>query len=363
MIFFDSKKLIDNVIEDLSQAKESIDIEVYIWDPDDVGKLFEDVLIKAVERGVKVRVIVDRIGSLAWIQSRMDTLIAKGVMVRVFRPIPGLKTIFKYLPQILIPFFSVINRRNHRKVFLVDKKIVYVGSLNIMEPALRWKETTVRLENHKEISVINEIFESTWKWIENASVRFNKMNFKKVVSEVMGSTQVRTTQTKELRAHYRKDFINYLNAAQKRVWLVTPYFNPPGFLLKTLIAASKRGCDVRLIIPCHTDPSWFKYLSRLYYSKLLKEGIAIYEYQPGILHAKTTLVDDQATVGSGNLNYRSFYQDLELNLSLTDEKSIQDLNNEFLSDMTKSQRITNSNEIKIWERVFGSFLVLFKTSF
>ncbi|MES2767877.1 MAG: phospholipase D-like domain-containing protein, partial [Bdellovibrionota bacterium] len=273
------------------------------------------------------------------------------------------KNIFKYYPKKISPFLKIFNRRNHRKIFVIDQKIAYVGSLNVMEPALKWKETTLRIENSNDINLLMEIFECTWDWIENDVSRFKSCDFRKIIFEVENSDHIRTTQTKVLRSHYRKDYLKRIDDAKERIWLVTPYFNPPRFLLKALVAAAERGVDVRLMVPNKTDPAWFSYLSRVYYSPLIKKGLKVYEYQEGILHSKTALIDSVGIVGSGNLNYRSFYQDLELNMIVSEVSEIEALNNEFIKDMKLSKEITTKKQMKAWERAFGMFLMKFKTSF
>jgi cardiolipin synthase len=363
MIFFNSQKLMDKVIEDLDASQISVDIEVYIWDPDEVGKLFEDALIRAVNRGVKVRVIVDRVGSLAWISGRMSEFIKNGVEVRVFRPLLSLKTIFKYFPKSFNALWTAVNRRNHRKTFTIDKKITYIGSFNIMQPALKWKEITAREEDPSTVLSIVNIFECTWERLKDDARWFKKIDYTKVISDVKNSKRITTTQTRILSHLYRKEFIQKINSTKNRLWFLTPYFNPPGFFLRALVAASKRGVDVRLLVPRDTIPVWFKFLSRLYYSHLLKKGVKVYEYGPGLLHAKTTLFDTEGIIGSGNLNYRSFYLDLELNLTLTRPEEIVEIHDEFIKDIAKSKEIKLASEVKIWERVFGAFLMIFKTSF
>lgn len=363
MIYFNSQDLIKILLEEIEQSKTSIEIEMYIWDPDKVGTLFDEALKRAVERGVKVRMIVDRIGSLDWITTRIDEVREAGIDARVFRPIPGLKTLFDRYPKKLLPFLKMFNRRNHRKIFLFDRKTAYVGSLNILEPVLKWKETTLKTQNYEDIQVLRDIFECTWDWIESDTSRFENCDFRKIIADVEHSTNIRTTQTKVLRSHYRKDFLKRIREAKERIWLVTPYFNPPRFLLKGLIEAVGRGVDVRLIVPKKTDPAWFSYLSRVYYSPLLKKGLKVYEYKKGILHSKTALIDSTGMVGSGNLNYRSFYRDLELNMIVTKSEDVQSLHDEFISDMASSAEIKRSKQMKPWERAFGTFLMKFKTSF
>jgi cardiolipin synthase len=363
VIFFNSKKLVDQVIKDIDESRSSIDIEMYIWDPDEVGRIFEEALFRAVDRGVKVRVIVDRIGSFAWIGGRMAEIVQRGVEVRIFRPLLGFKVIWQFYPKSFSALWNAVNRRNHRKTFIIDKKIFYVGSLNIMQPALQWKEITTRESDPTTTELLSYIFNCTWDWLKDDGHWFKKYDLKNLILKAERSDRVTTTQSRVLRIQYRNDFIQKINNAKKRIWLITPYFNPPGFLLKALVAAAKRKVDVRLLVPEHTIPVWFKYLARLYYSHLLKKGIRVYEYSPAMLHAKTTLFDTTGIIGTGNLNYRSFYLDLELNLTITDPEDVVLLHEEFLKDMAKSKEIKMPNEVKIWERVFGSLLTIFKTSF
>lgn len=363
MIFFESQKIIDNLIKEIDAAEKSIDIEMYIWDPDKVGILFEEALIRAVDRGVSVRLMVDRFGSMEWITTKMDAFAAKGIEVRVFRPMLKLDSFFKFYSKRLSLILKLFNRRNHRKVFIIDNKTAYVGSLNILEPALKWKETTLRTEDSKEIKILSEIYNCTWDWVESDVKRFHGCDFRKVISDVEKSDQVRTTQTPILRKHYRKDFLKSINEANDRIWLITPYFNPPRFLLKALIQAAKRGVDVRLMVPLKTDPIWFSYLSRVYYSPLIKRGLRVFEYEKGILHAKTSIIDSTGIVGSGNLNYRSFYRDLELNIIVSKEDEVKALEDDFKKNMSVSNEIVKSQQMSLFERAFGTFLTKFKTSF
>src|SRR5690606_15779959 len=138
---------------------------------------------------------------------------------------------------------------------------------------------------------------------------------------------------KKLRQLFRKEFCRLIEASQNRVWLVTPYFNPPRYFLQSIVNAARKGVDVRLIVPRINDVPWLNYLSRLYYGPLLKRGIRIFEYEKSVLHAKTALIDDLGTVGSANLNYRSFYQDLEMNVLISDKKLISQMEEEFLHDL------------------------------
>lgn len=363
MVFFNSKKLIDQLIQDFDQAQSSIEVEVYILDPDSVGRILEEALIRAHRRGLKVCLIVDRVGSFNWIRSRMDDLVRKGIEVRVFRPMFGLKTLFNYSSKNMRFVLGALNRRNHRKVFTIDKKISYIGSFNFLDEALKWKEATIRITDEECIRIIHDFFEYTWEWIEDEQARFRQYESQRLIDAVMASDKIRTTQIKKLRSHYRRDFIHMIDSAQQRIWLVTPYFNAPRFLLKALVRAAKRGVDVRLMVPAVTDPIWFSYLSRLYYSPLVQRGLKIFEYQPAFLHSKTALIDSRGIVGSGNLNYRSFYQDLETNIITSDPQDVEALREEFIRDMAYCHEVKTPKEMKLWERVFGAFLTVFKTSF
>lgn len=363
MIFFDSQKFLTQLIQALDQAQSTIEIEVYIWDVDPIGQQLEDALIRAAKRGVKARVIVDRVGAFEWINRRMDSLVQLGVEVRVFRPLLGLRTLLKYSTDKLRFVLGAVNRRDHRKVFTIDRKIAFVGSFNFSEDALAWKETVIQVDDPKDIKILTHFFEYTWVWIKDENARFQKYDSETLITEVMSSETIRTTQIKKLRSHYRRDFLHRVMNAEQRIWFVTPYFNAPRFFLKALVKAAKRGVDVRLMVPKSTDPIWFSYLSRLYYAPLVQRGLKIYEYQPSFIHAKTALIDSSGMVGSGNLNYRSFYQDLELNIIVTKPEDVDSLHEEFIKDMASCHQIAGKEDLRLWERMFGHFLTVFKTSF
>ncbi len=362
MIIYDSSYFYDQLIADIERAKNSIEFEVYIWEADHLAEKIEEALLRAVKRGVRVRVIVDRIGSFDWIMKKQDVFVAQGLDIRVFRPAPRVTTLAKFFPATVPLIFTALNRRNHRKVYVIDE-VAYIGSQNIMAAALNWQETNIRIEDPDAIQLIRDIFESTWKWIKDDRVRFRNIDFQHIISGVQNSDTVRTTQTQKLRRLFRQEICRLVDSAQKRVWLVTPYFNPPRYFLQAIVNAAKRGVDVCLIVPKINDIPWYNYLSKLYYAPLIKRGVRIFEYEKCILHSKASLIDDLGSIGSANLNYRSFYQDLEMNVLISDKRLIDVMEKQFLSDLEHCGEFLDSNRIPLWERMVGSFLTLFKTSF
>jgi cardiolipin synthase len=172
-----------------------------------------------------------------------------------------------------------------------------------------------------------------------------KRNFEEVWHRKGGSIAYRARNflsNNSIRARRRRNrrLIGILQEATERIWITNAYFNPSPRLLKTLKAAARKGVNVRVITPSHSDVLFFPSLSRTYYVDLLGAGIQVFELEIRVLHSKTMLIDNQVLVGSTNLNYRSFFHDLELDALLNKKESVQCLQEKFCADIKDCSEIT-----------------------
>lgn len=344
---------IPSLIQDIQSSKRTIDIETYIFENDRIGNEVTHALCDAAKRGVRIRILVDGIGTPTWGGQLTQLLEAAGVMTRVFHPIPWLiwqwwKThnpSSSFISKILYMFslFSEINSRNHSKISIIDRHIVYVGSANITAKNLKkerggenWRDTTVRLSGFN-IEELQYAFEKNW----------GKVPIKKRLW--FAFQPIHPNPIFRLNYSWRRRRILYLAILKRimhckeRVWITNAYFVPENRLLKKLSLAAKRGVEVRILLPYQSDVFIVSLASFTFYSTLIKNGIAVYEYLPGMLHAKTLILDDWYMVGSSNFNSRSLHHDLEVDVCIQTSAAKEALEQQFLNDLKQARRISTDD--------------------
>lgn len=346
-IFHTGDEYFKNLIEDIRQAKKSVTIEGYIFATDRLTSVLLNELAYARSRGCSVKMTVDGFGSYYYIPELTKTCQNSGIELRVFHPMPYWSTLTHRWPRVsewkVASFLSRMNRRNHRKIVLIDDKAAYLGSLNFIEVHCEkyvgpraWRDTGVRLEGPAvkqlviatQITYLRTIYRGILTWVGRWRIP---------TSSFSTSLQLNTTQ-KMRRALYR-DLLRLLNHAQGRIYITTAYFLPKRSLLKALIKASERGVDVKLILPGKSDVFLVKWAAFNLVRFLLHSRIPIYEYQKTILHAKTMVVDNAAFIGSFNLNHRSLLHDLEVIARFDDSESLQNMLVQWEADLKNSRSI------------------------
>lgn len=371
-VFHRGRDFFAAVQADLAQAQQSIELEVYIFDDDALGRAMVDQLVAAAQRKVVVRVMVDGFGAPDWGARFLPALLAAGVDARVYRPLPWL---FLRLSSVRVPslnrmlrFLSSINRRNHRKVWIMDGRIAYVGSLNITAHHLdeavggaNWRDTGVRLEG-PQVGELAWGFEKAWAHAWRFQRYKRRPKGTKPQRPPAFSGLVRLNDRARVRRRQFKDLLNLIDNAKHRVWVTNPYFVPARQLIRNLRRAAKQGVDVRLLVPRHPDVRFIRWVTAAFFQPLLKAGVRIFEYLPSVLHAKTLLIDDWATVGSSNLNHRSLIHDLEVDVVLTTQEAKRLLEAQFLDDLSRSEEFTPESMKRMsWLGVLaGRLLRLFR---
>jgi cardiolipin synthase len=365
-IYTQANTYFDSVLHAINQAQKQIDMEVYIFDIDHIGTRIAQALIRAAERGVNVRLLVDGMGVGLNFIPVAKRLKDAGALIRIHRPLPwhfklwalslssikGLQK-FWYL-------FSYINQRNHRKLLIIDHHAIWLGSINVSQKHLtrnqggeNWRDTAISLHNI-DTRTIQSVYNLNW--------RKKTRKAKKRLAQHLHSTPFLLNFTRILRQQKRRNLISRISAAQNFIWITNAYFIPDSKFLSTLISASKKGIDVRIVLPHKSDVFFMPWVSSFFYEQLLNANVRIYEYQAGILHAKTLIIDNWASVGSSNLNQRSLQHDLEIDYVLQSSKSIDKLTDDFLRDLRHSEELCHANlsTKKLWQRHLGGLiLVLF----
>jgi cardiolipin synthase A/B len=347
-LFFTPTSFLEDFYSQIRNATRSIDIEMFILENGEVTKKIFHYLEMAANRGVKVRLLVDGVGSLPWLMSSSKDPHNPNIEVRIFNPLKW------YM------FSRRWNQRNHRKTIVIDNKLAYIGSFNFSDRYIDWRETSLKIES-KLVTNLQNIFNYTWCSI---NLKFPKgiKQYRAIRKAIITNKSIHTTYLLGLRKRYRTEFIKLIDQATTRVWLMSPYFNPPGFLIAALIRAANRGVDVKLVLPKVLDLPILRWLAQLYYRVLIMKRIRIYEYLPSVMHAKTYLMDDTAIVGTGNLNYRSFYLDIELNLVLKESYLIEKVVDQFTLDIKKSRLVTLNDQMPFYKQIIARLLSLWKTS-
>ncbi len=349
IIFLQNEKYFDALLRDIDQAKMQIDLETYIFEGDALGLQVLDSLIAAANRGVKVRILVDGAGTGVWSADLERKLEAAGIETRVYHPFPWRfwqwrRAIVRlpFLRKILF-FIYMMNKRNHRKVCVIDGDIVYIGSANISQCHLSvqqggkgWRDTVVRLRS-VDITDLNEAFEAAWNHTSFSDHLHN------LFERVNTGAVIRLNYTRHRRRSFYKNLLRHIAKCKTRVWITNAYFVPDNFLLKKLKDLAESGVDVRILLPQKADVFIMSWASSAFYESLLNSGVRIFEYFPSMLHAKSLILDDWFVVGSSNFNHRSVLHDLEVDVTITDTKNKQIIEQQFIVDLSQSQEIDLSS--------------------
>jgi cardiolipin synthase A/B len=309
----------DAMYADCESAKCSIDLEQYIFYYDDLGKKFIELFIKKALEGVKVRILCDMVGGIGFYRSpAVKELKNAGVEVLFFHPIKLWR----------INTFTSWYYRDHRKILIVDSEIGYIGGVGINKKMEDWRDTHVRVKG-EVIKNMEYVFGHMWN---NAlTKRFYPFSRKLFTTD---DTAVITNSP-----HWGQRFIYWqmvemIRHAKQYIYMTTPYFIPGRRMMRVIRVASKRGVDVRLLMPAESDVRIANLASRSYYKALLRFGVRIFQYEGPLLHAKTMVIDDTwGTVGSTNMDNLSFRFNYEVNISTSEQKFIQDIKYDFLKDL------------------------------
>lgn len=364
-VIVDGDNYFEAVFERIDRAQTSIDFETYIFENDQIGLEVENRLARAVKRGVRVRLVVDGIGSSQWWQSRGNSLLDAGVDVRVYHPIYFTEMWRRLLVDLKLAspqrkpmhyhFLRRLNRRTHRKMVIIDNEIAFVGSVNVAAVHCAryslntpsWRDTSLELTGRYVADLIHG-FEFAWvrsqslESIEDSIQAQLRPRLRLFLPKrtKLNESPVHLNFTTRLRRFHRLRFSKKIELARKRIWIQNAYLAPPSNIVRKLTSAALRGVDVKIIVPARSDVWFMTFIARAYYRWMHKAGIKIYEYQPRFLHAKVILFDDEAQVGSSNLNRRSFLHDLEVDVAVNSPESIGKISEQFEFDLKNSLEIS-----------------------
>lgn len=318
-LFFDGDDYFESMMTDMDNATQSVTMEMYIFEQDPIGEIFVNKFIALKRRGIRVQLIVDGVGSYHFFDRYYGLLLEHGIEVKMYNPLPfyhpqfGNLSFFQKLKLLGIRLWH-INKRNHRKITIIDEKILYTGSYNITADhsskynKVAWLDAGVRLTGDAvKFAVLH--FKRVWKIkdyfrYKKTLKKQYKLNWKRMPLRLNSSVRMRIFLSRDLKQK--------IKTATSRIWITTPYFIPTRSFIKELARAARRGVDVRLLISAKTDVKLFNFLQYFYYPYLLKNGVKVFRYTPRVLHAKNYILDDWMILGTTNLNHRSLIHDLEV---------------------------------------------------
>ena len=366
-LFFEGDDFFRAMISEFQSARRSIYIESYIFSNDRLGERVLTELGHAAKRGVDVRIIVDGIGSSTWLPYLRRRCHSSGILLRIFHELPWERWFRgkKILPKgrSLSKAFMRINSRNHRKVCIVDSSKAFVGSLNIIEyhcaefvGALAWRDTGAMVSGG-EVSVLAASFNELWQR------RLGRRRLARKVRQAISSgALVRLNIRRSQRRDNYLDLLVKILGARQRIWIENAYFVPDSDLVKALGVAAESGVDVRIVVPAQSDVFFMPWVTSAFHVGLLKARARIFEYNRGMMHAKTMVIEDWGIVGSSNLNHRSLFHDLEADIVVSGVDNVRSLAAQFEIDCASSKEVTLGNwRDRPWiERVLGKGLLMMR---
>ena len=317
-LLVDGGRKYPRLLADIAAAEHEIHAEYYIYEPDDSGRALRDALLAAARRGVKVRLLLDAVGSKKTSRRFFRDLLAAGGELAWFHPMRfGRVLRFWRRPW--------LNLRNHRKIVVIDGRIAYTGGINVtdaQDERLRtdaYRDLHLRMEGNV-VRELQQVFVEDWIYATDDRRLIGQL-VQHLPPKADGTIPVQMI-TSGPDSHWEaihRAHVSAIHAASRRVWMTTPYFVPGEAAMMALTSAALGGVDVRLLVPRMSDSRLVTYAARSYYDALLAAGVKVYEYGPRLLHSKTLLVDDDiAMIGSANFDHRSFRLNFEVQALIRD---------------------------------------------
>ncbi|MDR3118436.1 MAG: cardiolipin synthase [Mediterranea sp.] len=337
-IYTDGYTKTQALIKELKKARHHIHLQYYIFSNDAVGHIIKDTLIEKAREGVLVRVIYDDVGSWNIPHIFYQDMRDAGIEVRSFL-------------KVRFPLFTgKVNHRNHRKIVIIDGKTGFIGGMNIAERYLKglpwgnWRDTHILLRG-KAVYGLQTAFLQDWYFVDQSLITSTPY-FPPISEAGIILTQIVTSDPVGPWKEIMQGLSIAITTARKYIYIQTPYFLPSETILIALQSAALAGIDVRLMIPERTDNRITQWGSRSYLKDILHAGVKIYLYKKGFLHSKIMVADDMlSTVGSTNIDSRSFEHNFEVNAFIYNRETALRLREIFLQDQRESVQIT----LKRWK--------------
>ncbi len=350
-LFFSGLDKFNSLLKSIEDAKEYIHMEYYIIRSDTISTRIVEALTRKAKEGVEVKLIYDGMGGRTLPRGFFKELIRAGGEVACFLP-----------P--FSPYLSIrINYRNHRKICVVDGKEGYVGGFNIGDEYLGyskkfgyWRDTHAKIRG-TAVKGLQWRFLLDWRFVSGSEIEISEKYFPKISTQGETGIQIVSSGPDSKWTSIKDGYLKMIINARSKVYIQTPYFIPDDSILEALKIAGLSGVDVRVIIPSKPDHPFVYWASLSYIGELLQAGVKFYTYQEGFMHSKVIVMDDVvSSVGTANLDIRSFKLNFEVNAFIYDENINKEITEKIHEDFKKCKEIT----IEEYEK--RSIVVKFKES-
>lgn len=364
----DGQQAYPAMLKEIQDATQSVDLETYILADDETGRKFQQALMAAARGGARVRVIYDWIGSISLSSAFVQEMLDAGVLVGVYHPL-----------VLLRPSWA-INRRNHRKMLIVDHDVGFIGGLNISddyagleEGGKGWRDTHVMIHGFRIAAQMEAIFEQDWRRCTSfkESARRSDRLSSGIRRRIAGALRRRrdyqrhaprlpqpealavkilSNQEFRFRRRIRRAYLHAIRNARHYIFIENAYFIPERSIRRELYRAVDRGVVVAVVLAEHSDVQVAHFASRHLYEEMLRHGVRLFEWPRGMMHAKTAVIDDAwAIVGSYNFDHRSLRHQLEAAAVIVDRQFAAALRRQTEADIRQCSELTqHQHRLRPW---------------
>lgn len=340
------------LLAEISKATHHIHIISYIIDDDPLGRLLRDALIDKARKGLEVRLLFDDVGSWKTPNRFFEQMREEGVEVHPFMPVR--------FPA----FTGKVNYRNHRKIIVIDGKVGFIGGMNLAQryvkghKGIMWRDTHVKISG-AAVYGLQRAFLIDWFHADRTLITDRKYYPDTTITPNNNLIQIVTSSPTNVWEELEQGYIKILLSAKRYVYMETPYFLPTEPIFFAMRTAALSGVDVRLMVSLKTDSKLVQMASRSYLTQTIQAGVKVICYEEGFNHTKLLVADDNvATIGSANIDFRSFENNFEANAFFYDKPMAQRIKDIFLTDETKCVPLEKIKEInhksfiyRLWESV------------
>ncbi|TRZ75412.1 MAG: phosphatidylserine/phosphatidylglycerophosphate/cardiolipin synthase family protein [Bacteroidetes bacterium] len=348
LVLDDPLKFYNVMLSDIARARNFVYLETYKFANDHMGVKFRDALTRKAHEGVQVKLMIDSWGRGPVSDSFFEELIKYGGEVKFFEKI-----------RLNTDIFTRGHRRDHRKIIVIDDEISYIGSMNITGYNLNWRELALRIKG--ELSLLfRKVFLQNYESI-NPYLIPNKLAFTRTVK--MGDWEIVRDVPSIPVQRMKKKYVQLLRNAQSSVIIETPYFLPGFLLRKALVDAAKRGVDVNVIMPKHSDVRMIDILRNRYLGMLSKNNVKMMFFIPHNLHAKLMVIDNRVfSITSANFDYRSFRYQYEIALIGKEPEVLRQLQEHLKETLNNSEAFDYETwtDRPLIEKIFEAILIPFR---
>lgn len=350
-IFTNGYDFFHSLLRDIGKARHHVHVDSYIFNDDALGYMMADALMEKAQQGIEVRVVYDDVGCWKVSNDFFERMREAGIEVHAFMPVK--------FPA----FTGKVNYRNHRKLCIVDGKIGYIGGMNIASRYIQgrsgqeWRDTHLRIRGGA-VYGIQRAFLVDWYFVDRTLIT-NRRFYPELGDKVKNDCliQIVTSSPVSQWPDIMQGYVRILLQAKRYVYMATPYFLPTESVLFAIRTAALAGVDVRIMIPYNTDAKLVEWASRSYVKQTVESGVKVYLYKAGFNHSKMLVSDDSlCTVGSTNIDFRSFENNFEANAFIYDPKMARRLKEVYLQDVRDSVMLEDVKDLghhsfiqQLWE--------------